>query len=605
MKEMQYSSAQAMSALVETWVARANSRQRAGRAGRVRAGICYHLYTRDRGISLPEQQLPEMLRASLESIALKIKVLKLGSIASFLQKAIEPPPLAALTHVVRSLVALSALRVEGETEELTPLGFHLAGLPVDPRIGKLMLLGSVFQCVDPILTVAASISFRSPFYAPIDQRDMVDKLRRAFCPEQSDHLTVLKAYNGWQDARARGGSEERVYLSRNYLSYNTLCMIRDMKRQFAELLSEMGFLRSGVDKRHMERLTGDGVAEATGEVANKYSSNLKLVQAVIVAGFYPNVARVILPAKSKLAGKKGEKKIAPITPDQLSFESKSHGRVAIHPSSVLAAETKYPSPYVVFHEVVKTSKVYIREATVVTPYSLLLFGGEIKVNHRERSVVMDDWLPFACAPRTAVLIKQLREELFKLFSLKIDSPELELAELGNSNSQAVIEVISKLLQEEVTENSDSSRASGTHSTAHPQAAAQPAMQERLFHPDLFKHTSKVAAQLVPVADEHEVPRPSSDDDDDDKLLFAWPSASSTNSAAPRPNIIRNDVVMVAPGVPMNIQRAARMQNFINSYVEPLSGSETGYTTDINDILDEQDQVGYEAQISDLIPFHES
>ena len=92
-----------------------------------------------------------------------------------------------------------------DVEELTPLGVHLSLLPVDPRIGKLMLFGSVFQCIDPILTIAASLSFRSPFYAPVDSRDQADKVKRSVIPEQSDHLTLLRAYDGWLQAKANGG----------------------------------------------------------------------------------------------------------------------------------------------------------------------------------------------------------------------------------------------------------------------------------------------------------------------------------------------------------------------------------------------------------------
>ena len=143
-----------------------------------------------------DQQLPEMLRCPLESIALRIKTLRLGTIENFLAKAIEPPRPDAIKHVIQVLSGLSALEVtmgisksKGEektstcsgkkvkgkksnqdqeevegTEELTPLGVLLASLPVDPRIGKMMLYGSIFRCLESTLIIAASLAFRSPFF---------------------------------------------------------------------------------------------------------------------------------------------------------------------------------------------------------------------------------------------------------------------------------------------------------------------------------------------------------------------------------------------------------------------------------------------------------
>lgn len=137
MKELQYDSRSGMSQLVETNVSQANARQRAGRAGRVRPGVCYYLYTQYRSKLLPAQQLPEMLRAPLEQLCLRIKSLNLGSIADFLARAIEPPSPEAIEHVVEVLRNYNA--IERKEEVLTPLGFHLAALPVDARIGKMMM----------------------------------------------------------------------------------------------------------------------------------------------------------------------------------------------------------------------------------------------------------------------------------------------------------------------------------------------------------------------------------------------------------------------------------------------------------------------------------
>lgn len=114
----------------------------------------------------------------------------------------------------------------------------------------MILYGAIFGCADPILTIAAAMSHRSPFAAPIDKRDQADAARRALaapakpndCTPTSDHLVLLRAYNGWQAAKSRGAREERAYLTRYFLSATTLKGMADLKRQFAELLSEKGAL---------------------------------------------------------------------------------------------------------------------------------------------------------------------------------------------------------------------------------------------------------------------------------------------------------------------------------------------------------------------------
>nr|GFB26351.1 DExH-box ATP-dependent RNA helicase DExH7, chloroplastic-like [Tanacetum cinerariifolium] len=121
--------------MVEDWISRANARQRRGRAGRVKPGICFCLYTRHRFEKLMRPfQLPEMLRMPLVELCLQIKLLSLGLIVPFLQKALEPPTEEAITSAVSLLYEVGA--VDGD-EELTPLGYHLAKLPVDVLIGKL------------------------------------------------------------------------------------------------------------------------------------------------------------------------------------------------------------------------------------------------------------------------------------------------------------------------------------------------------------------------------------------------------------------------------------------------------------------------------------
>ena len=149
-----------ISTVLPEWISVANLKQRKGRAGRTRPGKCYHLFTSYRQNLLDSYLPPEMCRTRIEEVILQIKLLELGSCRRFLQKVLDPPSDRAIELSLELLVTINAINIKGDTEELTPLGFHLAKLPLDPQTGKMILMASIFSCIDPILSVAASLSFK-------------------------------------------------------------------------------------------------------------------------------------------------------------------------------------------------------------------------------------------------------------------------------------------------------------------------------------------------------------------------------------------------------------------------------------------------------------
>ena len=236
-KENRYDNVNKMATLQEVWVSQASAKQRRGRAGRVRDGYCYHLFSSGtHDDELDEYTLPEMLRVPLDETILQIKLLNLceGRADTFLGNAVNPPPAAAITNAMESLRDLQALD-SAHNDVLTTLGYHLATLPVEPRIGKMLCFGAIFNCLDPVLTIAASMSARNPFMAPLDKRELADEAKRKLAPEtMSDHMTLLAAYQGWEDAHRDASRSPWKFVHDNFLSNNSLTMIRDLRVQVRE-----------------------------------------------------------------------------------------------------------------------------------------------------------------------------------------------------------------------------------------------------------------------------------------------------------------------------------------------------------------------------------
>uniref|UniRef100_A0A182J9H8 RNA helicase n=1 Tax=Anopheles atroparvus TaxID=41427 RepID=A0A182J9H8_ANOAO len=452
MKEKRFDSNRNMESLEMVWVSRANALQRKGRAGRVMPGVCIHLYTRPRFTNhILGQPVPEIHRIPLEPLLLRIKTLPTlqdRPMDAVLGATIEPPSVENIQSAKKRLIDVGALDLE---EQLTPLGHHLAALPVDVRIGKLMLFGAIFQCLDSVLTIAAILSYKSPFVSPFSKRDEADNRKRQFAIANSDHLTMLNAYRRWMEAAQRSRYAGQCFAEENYLSGKTLSTIGEMKYQFLELLVSIGFVPIDLSGRsRAKRQQLDDLLQLTGAELNVHGTNNRLLAAILCAALYPNVVKILTPEKSFVSGGGGAVPRLPQASD-LRFKTQEDGYVSLHPSSINAHVGYFGSPFLVYQEKVKTSRIFIRESTMVPLLPMVLFSGsdlKIELHGGDFVILLESgWLMVQAAThQIAEMMKFLRLELTKMLALKISDPLLNL--LHHEHGKRIIETIVHLISKE-------------------------------------------------------------------------------------------------------------------------------------------------------------
>lgn len=341
-----------------------------------------------------------------------MKSLLPGKVEEVVSQMVTPPSSEAVRTSLKSLEDLNALN---KAEMLTPLGQHLARMPVDARVGKMLIFACMLKCLDPLLTIAACLSGRSPFMSPMDKREEASAARAKLAGNsKSDHMAVVAAYNGWMSAKLDGWNSERDYCSSNFLSRETLLGIEASRSDYLKILVDLGFL------------PGDGHYTVSGNPLNMNSNSVRVVKALICAGFYPNIVRVHHPEKTYVQTEGGTM-VKMAAAHELRLFTKEDGRVFLHPSSVNFPVGIFESPWLVFTEKVKTSKVFLRESTMIPAYALLLFGGEIRVKHERQAITVDDWLQFEAPARIAVLIRELRLKVDSILLDKIQRPSVDIS----------------------------------------------------------------------------------------------------------------------------------------------------------------------------------
>jgi HrpA-like RNA helicase len=428
-REVHYEKRTATRKLVATWCSKASAKQRAGRAGRVQPGLCLKLFS-----SLTEQNNmrlatePEIRRIPLEEVCLNILASGFAvKCSDFLSLTPEPPDPDNVNAALQVLQNIKALTYSDSTlsERLTPLGNHLSRLPVDVRLGKMMVFGTLFRCIDTIATIVAALSAsKSPFVMSLQDAHQAKAAHSSFHHPKSDFLTLLNVWEAFNKCDTQ--SKSRQFCQDNFLSFAVLREMGDARIQYLELLVGIGLLdrvKAGYDnqsRRFDSRLSAKSQYNRNGRKES-------IVHTVICAGLYPNVARVHLTPQG----------------DQTIWHKQE--RLFVHSSSVNAkASRQLPICWMGYHEKFGTgNRVSISTTFFVHPLALLLFGGEIVVLHPQKKVTIDGWMELSLAAKTGVMFIQLRKQIDSILSTLIDCTDKKILE--SEAAESMVDGIVSLL----------------------------------------------------------------------------------------------------------------------------------------------------------------
>ncbi|WP_312481247.1 ATP-dependent RNA helicase HrpA [Stutzerimonas nitrititolerans] len=367
-------------------VSQASANQRKGRCGRVEPGICIRLYSEEDFLSRPEFTDPEILRTNLAAVILQMLHLRLGDIQDF--PFIEPPDGKAISDGFNLLQELSAVNRENQ---LTPLGRQLARLPIDPRLGRMMLEAAQQGSLAEVLIVASALSVQDVRERPADRQQQADQAHAQWKDPDSDFAVLINLWRGFEEKRQELGSNPlRSWCRKNFLNYLRLREWRDAHRQLTLIARELKlgagkavdgsghppYAKSG--SRRVENAEGFSTrpAEAVPTTDTKVNAIVRqqaeASEAAQKAKGYAAVHKAILAGLLSQIGHKTE---------EGDFLGARQRRFWVHPSSVIGR--KKPS-WIMAAELVETTKLFARMVAKIEPdWIEPLAGHLIKKNHFE------------------------------------------------------------------------------------------------------------------------------------------------------------------------------------------------------------------------------
>ncbi|KAG5561806.1 hypothetical protein RHGRI_004748 [Rhododendron griersonianum] len=320
--------------LVVAPISKASARQRAGRAGRVRPGKCYRLYSEEYFVKeMSAEGIPEMQRSNLVSCVIQLKALGIDNILGFDWPA-SPSPEA----MIRALEVLYSLGVLDDDAKLTsPAGFQVAEIPLDPMVSKMILASNQLGCSEEIITIAAILSIQSIWISVRGQQKDLDEAKLRFAAAEGDHVTFLNVYKGF----LRSGKSPK-WCNKNFVNYQAMRKVVEIREQL---------------KR---------IAQRIGIVLKSCESDMQVVRKAVTAGFFANACN-----------------LEAFSHNGMYKTIRSSQEVYIHPSSVLF---RVNPKWVIYNSLVSTDRQYMRNVISIDPSWLIEAAPHYYQHHHPNSI---------------------------------------------------------------------------------------------------------------------------------------------------------------------------------------------------------------------------
>ncbi|CAK9063399.1 unnamed protein product, partial [Durusdinium trenchii] len=445
-KELRYDSGRRVASLQDVFECRSSALQRRGRAGRVAPGVCVHLVTKYCHNQLMEEhQEPEVCRVPLEELLLRIHAAGLpdffDTTMEICQALLDPPEETAVQSALKRLISLGLLTPAGagpratRATQLSSLGRRALPLPLAPRHAKLALLGCALgpRCREVAVSAAAALNAASwpfqpgaPCSASFDEgrRFEARRVHRAIAEEVSsqlacsDLLGALRAFGEW---RAERPAEQRRAAEAWHLRSSALQEIDESRLQLLEMLEPLGR-----DTRHC------GLGGSNGELA-------PCLAGLLCAASFPQLALAI--PKETLSSRMGT---GAVLSELFVHEKGTLVPVQVHPSSISAKEKIFGTPFVLYEELIETTRLYVRCITCIPPLTLLLFGGLLSESEQLKSNPLGEEAFLQLGSFKWILPKELSDQILEIRRLLegfLQAWMLGASELSEDLEKALLEVL--------------------------------------------------------------------------------------------------------------------------------------------------------------------
>jgi ATP-dependent helicase HrpA len=357
-------------------ISQAAANQRKGRCGRVAPGVCIRLYSEEDFTGRPEFTEPEILRTNLASVILQMANLRLGSVDDF--EFIEPPDSRLVTDGHKLLDELGAITAKSEAAaslqtnkpkakkgldhlSLTPTGQKMARMPIDPRLARMLVAGSDFDCIREMLIVVAALAVQDPRERPANKRQQADQKHAEFRQDDSDFLFYLSLWKALfetdEDGNKLSGNQRKQFTKKNYLSFPRVREWSQTHRQLVQMVTDL-------------KLTDVKEAKTTDTLENVTNDPTAIDDEEIKAVKYANLHRALLTGLLST--------IAHKTESRGEYLAARQQKTKIFPASTVF---KQIPPWVMAFEVVETSQVFMRTVAKIEPEWIISAAGDLLKYH--------------------------------------------------------------------------------------------------------------------------------------------------------------------------------------------------------------------------------